>query len=51
MTISLSKQPSWDDFLRERHRREDEGVAKKYTRYVYLGRGHFRTDICRVQEY
>lgn len=39
---------SWDDFLRERMRREDEYVARKFARFANLGRGHLRTDIVRL---
>jgi hypothetical protein len=45
-----SNSISWDDVVRERNRREDEGVARKFERFAYLGRGHLRTDIVRVIE-
>jgi hypothetical protein len=31
---------TWDDFLAERMRREDEYIRRKFSRYAYLGRGH-----------
>lgn len=44
------KNLSWDDFLRERWRREDETVAKKFLRFANLGTGHLRTDIVRLED-
>ena len=42
---------TWADVIRERNRREDEAVARKFARFANLGRGHLRTDIVRIQEY
>lgn len=42
---------TWDDFLKERMRREDEAVRLRYVYYTNLGRGHLRQDICKVKEY
>lgn len=40
---------SWNDFLAERHKREDEGVAKRFSQYAYLGKGHLRLDLIKVK--
>lgn len=32
---------TWNDFLAERMRREDEYIRKKFVRFAHLGRGHF----------
>lgn len=39
-------QPTWAEIIAERHRREDEAVARRYAQYVHLGRGHLREDLC-----
>lgn len=43
-------QPTWNDFVRERQRREDEPIAKKYALYKHLGHGHMRPELCRVPQ-
>ena len=43
-------QPTWAEIIEERHRREDEAVARRYYRYRELGKGHLRADLC-WQEY
>jgi hypothetical protein len=42
---------TWDEVIRERNRREDEAVARKFARFAHFGRGHFRTDIVKIQDY
>lgn len=39
-------QPTWHEIIEERHRREDEAVARRYAQYAHLGRGHLREDLC-----
>ena len=36
----MSRFITWDDFLNERMRREDNAVALKFSAYKHLGRGH-----------
>lgn len=43
-------QPTWNDIVRERQRREDEPVARKFAPYRNLGRGHLRPELCKVQQ-
>ena len=45
----MFKNLSWDDVVRERNRREDEAVAREFSRFANLGRGHLRTDIVRLK--
>ena len=43
------KQPTWDEILAARWKREDEAIARKYAPYASLGRGHLQPDRCRVR--
>lgn len=45
--IKFKQDKTWDDFLNERMRREDEAVKLKFSYYASLGRGHMRTDLIR----
>lgn len=47
--METKKMQDWEDFLRERMRKEDESVAQKFASWAYLGRGHLRTDLCRIR--
>ena len=35
-------QPTWHDIVRERQRRDDESVARKFAPYRNLVRGHMQ---------
>ncbi len=45
--IKHKRLVSWEDFLNERKRKEDEAIKQKFFPYRHLGTGHLRHDLVK----
>lgn len=43
----MTKIWTWNDYVEQRQKKEDESVAAKFVPYKHLGRGHLFPHLCR----